>query len=124
VLLSVTVRVVKLGPKDRTRSVAEIFSGHVETMTAVGGEHSRDLRLSEVHFKDGARNRWHVHTTDQILLVTEGEGVIATESEQEDLDPGVIALIPANTKHWHGAKPGKSCTHWSILGPANTRIVD
>ncbi len=119
-----SVRVVKLDPAQRTRSVAEIFSGHVETQTIVGGEHSPDLRLSEVHFEDGARNRWHVHSTDQILLVTEGDGIIATETEQQDLAPGVIALIPANTKHWHGAKPGKNMTHWSILGPANTRIVD
>ena len=114
----------RLDKKERTRSVAEIFSGHVETITAVGGEHSKDLRLSEVHFKDGARNRWHVHTTDQILLVTEGDGTIATEREERDLEPGVVALIPANTKHWHGAKPGKSMTHWSILGAADTRIVD
>jgi quercetin dioxygenase-like cupin family protein len=110
--------------KQRTRSVAEIFSGPVETFTAVGGEHSEDLRLSEVHFKDGARNRWHVHSTDQILIVTEGDGIIATEQAQEDLVPGVIALIPAKTKHWHGAKPGKTMTHWSILGPADTKIVD
>jgi quercetin dioxygenase-like cupin family protein len=116
--------VVKLDKKERTRSVAEIFSGHVETITAVGGEHSADLRLSEVHFKDGARNRWHVHTTDQILLVTEGDGIVATEREERDLEPGVVALIPKNTRHWHGAKPGKSMTHWSILGPADTRIVD
>jgi quercetin dioxygenase-like cupin family protein len=118
------VRVVKPDRKERTRSGAEIFSGHVETLTAVGGEHSRDLRLSEVHFKDGARNRWHVHSTDQILLVTEGDGIVATEAERHDLTPGVVVLIPAETKHWHGAKPGRSMTHWSILGPASTRIVD
>ena len=98
---------MKLDRKDRTRSVAEIFSGHVETLPAVGSEHSKDLRLSEVFFKDGARNRWHVHSTDQILLVTEGEGIVAGEREQHDLAPGVVVLVPANTKHWHGARPGK-----------------
>jgi len=120
----VTVRVIKIDRKDRTKSVAEIFSGHVETLTAVGGEHSRDLRLSEVVFKNGARNRWHVHSTDQILLVTEGEGIVAGDGEQHDLSPGVVVLVPANTRHWHGAKPGKDMAHWSILGPGDTRIVD
>lgn len=115
---------MKLDPKDRTLSVAEIFTGHVETFTAVGGEHSPDLRLSEIHFKDGARNRWHVHSTDQILITVAGAGIIATETEQHDLAPGIVVLIPANTKHWHGAKPGKDMTHWSILGPANTKVVD
>jgi len=93
-----------------TRSVAEIFSGDVDSFTAVGGEHSNDLRLSEIHFKSGARNRWHTHTTDQILMCTEGDGL--------------IVLIPKDTRHWHGAKPGKNMTHWSILGPAETRIAD
>ena len=118
------MRVVRADPKERTRSVAEIFSGEVDTFTAVGGEHSRDLRLSEIHFRAGARNRWHVHSTDQILLVTEGEGIVATDADRQDLRPGTVVLIPANTRHWHGAKPGKDMTHWSILGAANTRIVD
>src|SRR5439155_1022978 len=69
-------------------------------------------------------NRWHVHSTDQILLVTEGEGIIETNEERHDLVPGVVALVPANTRHWHGAKPGKNMTHWSILGPATTKVVD
>ena len=40
-----------------TRSVADIFSGEVDSFTAVGGEDSPDLRLSEYQFKSGARNR-------------------------------------------------------------------
>jgi quercetin dioxygenase-like cupin family protein len=118
------VRVVRADPRQRTRSVADIFSGEVDSYTAVGGEHSRDLRLSEIHFRSGARNRWHVHTTDQILMCTEGEGIVATDAEQQDLVAGTIVLIPANTRHWHGAKPGRNMTHWAILGPADTKIVD
>jgi quercetin dioxygenase-like cupin family protein len=118
------VRVIKPEMRKPTKSVAEIFSGEVESFTAVGGEHSTDLRLSEIHFKSGARNRWHTHTTDQILMCTEGDGLIATDEEQHDLTPGVVVLIPKATRHWHGAKPGKNMTHWSILGPAETRIAD
>jgi quercetin dioxygenase-like cupin family protein len=118
------VRVIKPEMRKLTRSVAEIFSGEVDTFTAVGGEHSRDLRLSEIHFKNGARNRWHKHTTDQILMCTDGEGTITTDDEHHVLASGVIVVIPANTRHWHGAKPGKNMTHWSILGPADTQIAD
>jgi len=56
-------------------------------------------------------------------MCTDGDGIIATDAEQY-LNPGVIVLIPKNTRHWHGAKPGKNMTHWSILGPADTRIAD
>src|SRR5207245_9907281 len=106
------MRVLKTDRKERTKSAAEIFSGHVDTFTAVGGEHSKDLRLSEIHFKDGARNRWHMHTTDQILLVTEGDGIVATESDQHDLTPGVVALIRAITQHWPRTKPLKRTPRW------------
>src|SRR5437899_1064664 len=98
--------------------------GDVDGFTAVGGEHSPDLRLSDYRFKSGARNRWHTHTTDQILLCTDGDGIIATDADQHDLTPGVIVLIPKNTRQWHGAKPSKDMTHWSILVPADTRIAD
>jgi quercetin dioxygenase-like cupin family protein len=118
------LRVIKLDPSDRRRDAGEIFVGDVERLTAVGEGQSSELRLSEIHFKNGARNRWHVHTTDQILVCTEGEGIIATEGEQHDLVPGVVALVGANTRHWHGAKPGKDMTHYAILGPAKTRIAD
>ena len=118
------MRVITPEMRKPTRSAADIFSGDVERFTAVGAEHSTDLRLSEIHFKSGARNRWHTHTTDQVLMCTEGDGLVATHAEQHDLTPGVIVLIPKNTRHWHGAKPGKDMTHWAILGPAETTIAD
>jgi quercetin dioxygenase-like cupin family protein len=118
------MRVITPSERKPMPAVAPIFSGRVESFTAVSADESPDLRLSEIHFRSGARNRWHMHTTDQILICTAGEGIIATDAGEDDLVPGVIAHIPAQTRHWHGAKPGKDMTHWSILGPAETTIVD
>ena len=56
-------------------------------------------------------------------MITEGEGLVATDEERHDVSAGDVALIPANTKHWHGARPGKDMTHWSILGNGKTTIV-
>ena len=104
------------------RSNDPIFVGEVGYQ-AVVGEESPDLRLSEVHFKRGAVNKPHVHSTDQILVITDGEGVVATDEERHEVSAGDVAFIPANTKHWHGARPGEDMTHWSILGNAKTTIV-
>jgi quercetin dioxygenase-like cupin family protein len=117
------VRVIRITKAGRERSDNPIFVGEVDYQTAVG-EESRDLRLSEVHFNRGAVNKPHVHSTDQILVVSEGEGFVATDAERSDLTVGDVALIPANTKHWHGARPGKDVTHWSILGNGKTTIVE
>ena len=117
------MRIERPSPEKRQRSTGEIFIGEVDSQPVVG-EEARDLRLNEITFRNGARNRLHTHTTDQVLVVTAGEGIIATEHEEHAIRTGDIAYIPAGERHWHGAKPGKSMTHWSILGPANTRIVD
>ena len=117
------MRVIRVTKAGREPSDNPIFVGQVDYQTAVGDE-SRDLRLSEVHFKHGAVNKPHVHSTDQILLVTEGEGLLASDEERHDLSAGDIAFIPADTKHWHGARPGKDMTHWAILGNGKTTIVD
>jgi len=117
------VRVIRVTKAGRERSDNPIFVGDVDYQTAVG-EESRDLRLSEVHFKNGAVNKPHVHSTDQILVITEGEGLVATDDERHDVSAGDVALIPVNTKHWHGARPGKNMTHWSILGNGKTTIVE
>jgi quercetin dioxygenase-like cupin family protein len=109
------VRVIRVTRAGRERSDNPIFVGEVDYQTAVG-EESRDLRLSEVHFIRGAVNKPHVHSTDQVLVITEGEGIVATGDERHDLSAGDVAFIPANTKHWHGARPGKDMTHLSILG--------
>lgn len=118
------VRVKRITAAGRERSANPIFRGVVDYQTAVGEEISRDLRLSEVHFKDGAVNKWHMHSCDQILVVTEGEGTVADETEERSVTAGDVAFIPANTRHWHGAKPGRDMTHWSILANGKTTTLE
>lgn len=118
------MRVKRISASGRGRSADAIFLGAVDYQTAVGEEESRDLRLSEVAFKNGGRNKWHMHSCDQILVVTEGEGIVADETEERSVTPGDVAFIPKNTKHWHGAKPGRDMTHWSILANGKTTIAE
>ena len=118
------MRVKRVTPAGRKKSDYEIFQGQVETQSVVGEDESRDLRLTEVHFRAGAVNKWHVHSSDQILVITNGEGTVADENEERTVTAGDVAFIPANTKHWHGAKPGKDMTHWAILADGKTTIVE
>ncbi len=108
--------------KRQQRPGDDIFVGEVALQTIIGDE-ARDLRLTEVTFRDGARNRLHTHTTDQILIVTAGEGIVATEHEERPVQAGDVAYIPAGERHWHGAKPGADMTHLAVLGNGKTFIV-
>ena len=99
-----------------------MFVGAAELRSIVGDE-ARDLRLTEVTFRAGARNKLHTHTTDQILIVTAGEGIVATEHEEQPVRAGDVAYIPAGERHWHGAKPGADMTHLAVLGSGKTFVV-
>jgi quercetin dioxygenase-like cupin family protein len=116
--------VTRIDKAGRRASAERIFVGSVEVQSIVDVG-PRDLRLIEVHFRDGAKNRWHTHTTDQILVVTEGEGIVATRDGEKELAVGDAAYIPANEEHWHGARPGKDMTHLAINGgTSKTTIVE
>ena len=108
----------------RERDSGAIFKGEVLRQGVVGGDMSKELYLGEITFKDGAANKWHVHSCDQILIVSEGEGIVADEREERQVSAGDVAFIPANTNHWHGARPGKDMKHWSILAGGTTKILD
>ena len=116
------MRIERPSPEKRRRNAGDIFIGAVDSQPVVGDE-ARDLRLTEHTFRDGARNRLHTHTTDQILIVTAGEGIVATEHEERAVRAGDIAYIPAGERHWHGAKAGTDMTHLAILGAGKTFIV-
>ena len=66
---------------------------------------SQDYRCSVVNFSSGATTGWHAHSCDQILVVTSGSGVVATEQEEREITVGDVVHIKAGERHWHGAKP-------------------
>lgn len=101
-----------------------IFVGSVAIQEIVNDAAAEVLRVTAVTFTDGAENRPHRHTTDQVLVATAGHGFLATDDERLPLAPGDVALIPAGTRHWHGAAPGSTFTHLSILTPGHTTIED
>ena len=119
---NVAVRIMRVRSSGRKPNPGEIFVGSVESQDPLG-EASTLFRMTEITFSDGARNKLHVHETDQLLLVTAGLGIVATEQVEHEIASGDLALIPAGERHWHGARPGQNMTHWSILGPGKTAIV-
>ena len=78
--------------------------------------------IGNVTFEPGCRNNWHIHHATsgggQILICTAGYGWYQEEGkEAESLQPGKVIVIPANVKHWHGAKKDSWFSHISIEVP-------
>lgn len=102
----------------------EIFVGDVLTQNLVTEDDAPSQRVTSVTFLNGARNRWHHHTTEQVLVITHGQGIVATGDDEHLVAPGDVILIPAGERHWHGARPGADLTHLSILLPGTMEIDD
>ena len=78
--------------------------------------------LANVTFEPGCRNNWHIHHADkaggQILICTAGEGWYQEEGKEAvELKPGTVIVIPANVKHWHGAKKDSWFSHIALEVP-------
>ncbi len=78
--------------------------------------------LANVTFEPGCRNNWHIHKAKegggQILICTAGEGWYQEEGKEAvSLTPGTVITIPANVKHWHGAKADSWFSHIAFEAP-------
>jgi quercetin dioxygenase-like cupin family protein len=78
--------------------------------------------LANVTFEPGCRNNWHIHHAKsgggQLLICTAGEGWYQEEGEVPvSLTPGTVITIPANVKHWHGAKADSWFAHIAVEVP-------
>ncbi len=86
---------------------------------------SDNYRCSIVHFSKGATTGWHAHDNDQILVVTSGSGIVATEDTEYEINVGDVAHIKAGEKHWHGAKADTEMAHLTVtIVGSNTAWFD
>jgi quercetin dioxygenase-like cupin family protein len=75
---------------------------------------SREYEMSNVNFGKGMRCKFHSHDAEQILIVTAGTGIVATEQKERVVKPGDVILIPKGEKHWHGSDGTSEFSHISI----------
>ncbi len=102
-------------------SFAKYFIGNSYLNPLTKKEES-SLSLTNVTFEPGCRNSWHIHhaTKDggQILICTAGFGWYQEEGKDAiSLEPGTVIVIPANVKHWHGAKKDSWFSHIALEVP-------
>lgn len=78
--------------------------------------------IANITFEPGCRNSWHIHHASkgggQILLCVEGEGWYQEAGKDpQSLRPGDVVTIPAEAKHWHGAKADSWFSHIAVEVP-------
>ena len=78
--------------------------------------------FANVTFEPACRNNWHTHHAakggGQILLCIAGEGWYQEWGKPaRSLKGGDVVVIPANVKHWHGAKRDSWFSHIAVEVP-------
>ena len=103
-----------------------LFIGESAMQTLVDKGMSKDFWSCLRRWPAGARAKYHSHSNDQLIIVTEGKGMMATEKETAVVSPGQIVFIPAGEKHWHGATKDFSVAYIQIQAAESqtTRLED
>jgi quercetin dioxygenase-like cupin family protein len=119
------MKIVKINEVPKEPHVTPLFTGPDVTRQSLMSD-SKDLRLGIVNFGKGVRNKFHTHDGDQVLIITAGKGIVATEREEKLVTVGEIVLFPAGEKHWHGATKDSEFSHITItkLGAKTTRLEE
>ena len=114
----------ELGPRavfdirEENSAFAQFFVGqsYLSMLTTEG------VPIGNVTFEPGCRNNWHIHHAKsgggQLLICTAGEGWYQEEGKEAvSLVPGTVITIPAEVKHWHGAKKDSWFSHIAVEVP-------
>lgn len=116
------MKVISVRSVTKQHLEAPLFTGSVIRQSPVTDQEGSDLSIDYVHFPKGVRNKFHTHSNDQVLIVTKGKGIVATEKEQKTVTVGDVAWIPAGEIHWHGATQESDFTHISVTH-AHTKLT-
>jgi quercetin dioxygenase-like cupin family protein len=97
------------------------FTGQVLQDAVMVGTAPSRMRATNVTFTPGARTAWHSHPVGQTLYCVVGVGRVQLEGEQvQELHPGDTAVIPPDTRHWHGSAPDRLFTHLAMSEVSDT----
>ena len=91
--------------------------------TAIQVEDSDNFNFAIVNFPEATRTKFHIHSGDQILIITEGEGMVCNEEVELEVTKGDMVLITAGENHWHGAKENTTMSHITITVSGSTTEV-
>ena len=119
------MKVIKINKVKKESFSTSLFTGPDVTRQVLLSD-SNEYNVNIVNFGKGVRNKFHAHDCEQVLIVTAGKGIIATEKEERVIRIGDVVLISAGEKHWHGATEDSEFSHIYVsrLGSKLTQLED
>jgi quercetin dioxygenase-like cupin family protein len=91
----------------------EVFPGYVAKMI-----HTETMTLVYWSIAAGAAIPEHHHINEQVTHVLEGRFVLVVDGESKELEPGIVAVIPSNVKHYGHAVT--DCLMLDVFSPVRS----
>jgi len=117
----VRMKIVKMDEIPKEPIVHPVFTSRDVTRQVLLPD-SKDYSVNIVNFGKNVRNKFHSHDCEQVLIVTGGTGIVATEGEERVVKTGDVILFPAGEKHWHGATKDSEFSHLYITRAGSKRM--
>ncbi|SEL91097.1 Cupin domain protein [Pseudoxanthomonas sp. GM95] len=109
------VTVTRVGTAASVAGSPDYFTGTVRVDAPFKGNGEARAAGATVTFEPGARTAWHTHPLGQTLIVTSGVGQVQEWGKPiQEIRAGDTVWIPADVKHWHGAKETVAMSHIAI----------
>ena len=119
------MKIMQLSSLPSNAGPADYFTGSVKVTPIVQGEDPSCLTCASVAFQAGARSAWHTHPKGQLIIVTDGSGLIQEWGKQvRRISKGDVIWTPPGVKHWHGSAPESALTHTVVTELLNGKNVD
>jgi quercetin dioxygenase-like cupin family protein len=102
-----------------------MFIGEVHAHGLVDDKMTEQTRLLLVKFSPGGRTRWHTHTFEQALIIVDGKGIVASESQGERVvEQGDVVVFGKEEKHWHGATNSTGMSHIAVNLAGQSNVLE
>ena len=101
------------------KTPAANFIGAVWMNPVFSGDGTSQLTVGLVRFTPGARTNWHRHANGQLLVCTDGVGLVGTrDGNTIALRAGESVWTRAGEEHFHGGTANNMMCHYAILDAA------
>jgi quercetin dioxygenase-like cupin family protein len=119
------MKIQQIGSQPPSEGPSEWFTGKVRIDPLFPVAPPARAAGNAVTFEPGARTAWHTHPLGQILIVTFGHGWAQREGGPiEDIRFRDVVWFEPGEKHWHGASPTTTMTHFAIQESLDGKAVD
>lgn len=120
-----TMKIISPKELEAVQGSADNFTGNVKVKMLAQGEEPSNLGSALVSFETGAHSAWHTHPKGQLLIVTEGSGIVQEWGKPaRKIEIGDVIWTPPNVKHWHGACSDCSMSHIAVQESLNGSPVN